>query len=133
MTQPHLPLFPSEKQIGEAVLGDRAKEWPSIARYLEDKFGLRKPHPMFGRRYWPHVVAIIEAYLQGGRRQESGQGTFFIIGPQAEDGVEIYEPSAASLRYYASRTPEAKEAREANKAEAARKRAERAARRLQTP
>lgn len=85
--QADLPLFPSEKQIGQAVLGDRASEWPSLAKYLEEKHGLRKPHPLFGRRYWPHVIAAIEAYLQGARGA-------YTMTAEPEDGEPDYSGEA---------------------------------------
>jgi hypothetical protein len=52
-----LPLFPSEEQIAVLVLGkERAKEWPRIARILEevDRFPSIDEH--VGARYWPAVA-----------------------------------------------------------------------------
>jgi hypothetical protein len=52
-----LPLFPSEDQIAVLVLGEaRAKEWPRIAKILEqvDSFPMIDEH--VGARYWPAVA-----------------------------------------------------------------------------
>lgn len=53
-----LPLFPTEAQIARAVLGDRAKDWPRIAKSLEAKVGLPKINELMGGRFWPAVVAF---------------------------------------------------------------------------
>jgi hypothetical protein len=59
---PDLPLYPTEEQIGGAVMGaDRAKEWPSKAKYLEDKHGLPPVDELMGGRFWPAVVAYFLA------------------------------------------------------------------------
>lgn len=53
-----MPLYPSEAQIARAVLGSRAKDWPSKARFLEETEGLPKVDPNMGGRHWPSVVAF---------------------------------------------------------------------------
>ena len=53
-----MPLFPDEATIAVAVLGPkRAKDWPRIAKFLEDKKGLPRVDELMGGRYWPAVVA----------------------------------------------------------------------------
>jgi hypothetical protein len=52
-----MPLYPTEQQIASAVMGvDRAKEWPSKAKYLEDKHGLPPVDELMGGRFWPAIV-----------------------------------------------------------------------------
>jgi hypothetical protein len=50
-------LYPSESEIAVLVLGKRAKDWPTTARYLEDKHGLPRVDELMGGRYWPAVEA----------------------------------------------------------------------------
>jgi hypothetical protein len=53
-----MPLYPDEATIAVAVLGSkRAKQWSSIARFLEDKHGLPRVDELMGGRYWPAVEA----------------------------------------------------------------------------
>lgn len=52
------PLYPTESEIAVLVLGvKRAKEWPSIAKFLEDKEGLPAIDMQLGGRFWPAVDA----------------------------------------------------------------------------
>jgi hypothetical protein len=52
----NMPLYPDEEQIARAVLGPkRAKQWRSIAKFLEDKEGLPRVDVFMGGRYWPAV------------------------------------------------------------------------------
>jgi hypothetical protein len=58
MNQDQMPLYPDEAMIAAAVLGPkRAKDWPRIASYLEDKQGLPRLDELMGGRFWPAVVA----------------------------------------------------------------------------
>jgi hypothetical protein len=58
MTLDPIPLYPDEATIAVAVLGSkRAKKWPRIATYLEDKHGLPRVDELMGGRFWPAVVA----------------------------------------------------------------------------
>jgi hypothetical protein len=58
MTTDQMPLYPDEAMIAAAVLGPkRAKDWPRIASYLEDKQGLPRLDELMGGRFWPAVVA----------------------------------------------------------------------------
>jgi hypothetical protein len=58
MTREQMPLYPDEAMIAAAVLGPkRAKSWPRIASYLEDKQGLPRLDELMGGRFWPAVVA----------------------------------------------------------------------------
>lgn len=53
---PDMPLYPSEAEIAAAVLGPkRVKDWPAMARYLEDKHGLPRVDELMGGRFWPAV------------------------------------------------------------------------------
>lgn len=55
-----LPLYPSELEIGQAVLGtDRAHEWPTLAARLE-RDGLPPIDPLMGARFWPAVQKFFE-------------------------------------------------------------------------
>ncbi|MGB6534924.1 MAG: hypothetical protein WBF58_03075 [Xanthobacteraceae bacterium] len=63
-----LPLYPSELEIGQAVLGtERAHEWPAVAEALERE-GLPLADPLTGARFWPLVQAYFAARhgLDGG-------------------------------------------------------------------
>jgi hypothetical protein len=51
----HIPLYPDEATIAVLVLGKRAKDWPRIAKYMEDKHGLPRVDELMGGRYWPAV------------------------------------------------------------------------------
>lgn len=51
-----LPLFPSEAQIARAVMGDRARDWKSKAKFYEDKHpDFPRINQLMGGRYWPAV------------------------------------------------------------------------------
>ncbi|WP_457492084.1 hypothetical protein [Tardiphaga sp. P5_C7] len=55
--QAPIPMYPDEDRIAVEVMGPaRAKEWPSKARYLEDKHGLPPVDELMGGRFWPAVV-----------------------------------------------------------------------------
>jgi hypothetical protein len=57
MTADEMPIYPDEAMIAVAVLGPkRAKDWPSIAKFLQDKDGLPPIDKQMGGRYWPAVV-----------------------------------------------------------------------------
>jgi len=61
MTMDQMPLYPDEAMIAVAVLGSkRAKQWSSIARFLEDKHGLPRIDELMGGRYWPAVLAYFQ-------------------------------------------------------------------------
>ena len=64
MAQPmkDIPLYPSEAEIAEAVLGPRRSgEWKSLAVILE-RHGLPKIIPQSGARYWPAVQWWLDWY-----------------------------------------------------------------------
>lgn len=53
-----IPLYPDEATIAKEVLGPkRAKDWPSLAKFLEDKEGLPPIDKQMGGRFWPAVDA----------------------------------------------------------------------------
>ncbi|MFK8251772.1 hypothetical protein [Ancylobacter terrae] len=73
-----MPLYPSEAEIAEAVLGTkRSAEWKSLAVILE-RHGLPKVSHLTGARYWPSVRAWLDRY--------NGLGTMPV--PSRPDGVE---------------------------------------------
>jgi hypothetical protein len=60
MTFDDLPLFPSDAELGQAILGrKRAGEWPGIAAFYEGK-GLPPIDPLFGARYRPAVKKFFD-------------------------------------------------------------------------
>lgn len=54
-----LPLFPTEAEYALAILGSRARDWPSIA-VLDERKGLPKIDPVRGGRYRPAVQAFYD-------------------------------------------------------------------------
>ena len=50
-------LYPSESELAVLILGKRAREWPRIASFLEDKQGLPRVDELMGGRFWPAVEA----------------------------------------------------------------------------
>lgn len=55
-----IPLFPTEAEIAELVLGPgRLEEWKGIATVLQ-RHGLPAIDPVTGRRYWPGVRAFFD-------------------------------------------------------------------------
>ena len=55
-----LPLFADDKELGAALLGRRAKDWPVIAKHYEGR-GLPPVDSLFGGRYVPAVVKFFDA------------------------------------------------------------------------
>lgn len=56
------PLYPSETELAVLVLGTkRARDWPGISRFLEDKHGLPRIDEIMGGRYWPAVADYFRA------------------------------------------------------------------------
>jgi hypothetical protein len=50
-------LYPDEKEIARCVLGNRARQWSSIAPTLERE-GMPRIDPLTGGRFWPGVIAF---------------------------------------------------------------------------
>lgn len=72
-----LPLFATDVEIGEALLGpDRACEWKALAPLYERK-GFPKIDPIMGGRYVPAVKAFFD--------HQHGLGA---IVPTASDGTD---------------------------------------------
>lgn len=72
-----LPAFPTDSDLGKALLGPRrAGEWRALAPLLERR-GLPKIDPLMGGRYVPAVRAFFDA--------ENGLGQ---NRPMQADGVE---------------------------------------------
>jgi len=55
-----LPLYSTDKDLAEALLGDRAKMWPAIAKHYEGR-GLPPVDSLFGGRYVPAVIKFFDA------------------------------------------------------------------------
>jgi hypothetical protein len=101
-----LPLFPSEAQIAELVVGrERAKDWPMIAQSLE-KRGFPKIDTLHGGRKLKDVLAWYDdptrATSQGNLPSSTPRVT---IAPYAEDGREDFhaQTPSADRRRAASR------------------------------
>jgi len=55
-----LPLFLSEQQVAEMVLGpERAKEWPAKLKVLEQKAGFPRKNRFYGGYYRPAIEQFI--------------------------------------------------------------------------
>jgi hypothetical protein len=54
-----MPRYPTEAEIGRAVLGDRAKEWPALAIILERR-GMPGIDPLMGGRPWRKVEKFFD-------------------------------------------------------------------------
>jgi hypothetical protein len=60
-TWDRLPLFASDEDIGEAVLGRHRKgEFAAMAR-VQERYGMPKICPVWGGRYVPGVKAFYDA------------------------------------------------------------------------
>lgn len=83
-----MPLYPTEAQIAQAVLGSRAKDWPRIAKSLEDKEGLPRINELMGGRFWPAVVAFFHGWqhisLDGDVPKTTPPSRFRVVPPKAE-------------------------------------------------
>lgn len=58
-TLERLPLYPTEDELARAILGSRARDWPSVAA-LDERKGLPKIDPVRGGRYRPAVQAFYD-------------------------------------------------------------------------
>jgi hypothetical protein len=100
-----LPLFPSEEQIAELVVGrERVRDWPGIAATLE-KRGFPKIDPLHGGRKLADVLAFYDrrpVHAQVGLQPERVPFTVTINAP---DGREDFseKSSHAPRRRPASR------------------------------
>ncbi|TCR64649.1 hypothetical protein [Bosea sp. BK604] len=52
-------LYPDEKELARVILGDRASEWPRIAK-MEERNGLPPISAVYGGRYWPAIRAFFD-------------------------------------------------------------------------
>jgi hypothetical protein len=83
-----LPLFPSEEQIADLVLGhERAKEWAQIVAVLE-KRGFPKVHPVMGGRKLADVLDFFAADGANSQTGLPGQPRSFTVARYAPDGPE---------------------------------------------
>ena len=61
LTWDRLPLFSTDEEIGEAVLGrERKGEFAALAQ-LQERDGMPKINPVWGGRYVPAVKAFLDA------------------------------------------------------------------------
>jgi hypothetical protein len=60
-------LYPDEEELARCVLGNKAKQWSSIAPTLERE-GLPRIDPLTGARFWPAVRAFL--FQRHGLRKE---------------------------------------------------------------
>jgi hypothetical protein len=78
-----LPLYQSDEDIAQLVLGSEARLWPQIVRHLE-RDGLPQPRALFGRlRYLPAVLRYFD------RREGLLPADATLL---AEDGPERFSP-----------------------------------------
>jgi hypothetical protein len=64
-----LPLYASERQIAEFVLGERHAMWPRLVGHLEER-GLPRRSHLMGLRFVPKVVRFFEREEFGVSREE---------------------------------------------------------------
>lgn len=79
-----LPLYASEQQIAEFVLGERQGMWPRLVDHLEDRGLPRRSHLVAGLRYVPKVVRFFEREEFGVSREEASD--------YVADGKEDWNP-----------------------------------------
>ena len=79
-----LPLYASEEQVAQLVLGENRGLWRGIVRHLEDHGFPRRSQLIGGLRYVPGVVRYFE-------RAELGV-SLDAAGAFARDGEEHWEP-----------------------------------------
>jgi hypothetical protein len=78
-----LPLYQSDEDLAQLVLGSEARLWPQVVRQLERE-GLPKPRALFGRRrYLPAVLRYFD------RREGLLPADATLL---AEDGPERFSP-----------------------------------------
>lgn len=104
--QADLPLFPSEMQIAELVVGrERAKDWPMIVAVLE-KRGFPRVHPVMGGRKLADVMAFFANDRVTQQPDLPAANRSFTVVNYAEDGIEnIHEapPPYSNRRRAANR------------------------------
>lgn len=71
-----LPAFADDRELGRALMGKRAGDWPHVAALLEGK-GLPTIDTLMGGRYVPAVKAFFDR-----------QNGLAAVGPKKPDGVE---------------------------------------------
>jgi len=84
-----MPLYPDEERIALEVLGPaRAKEWPRLAVYLEQKHRLPPVDELMGGRYWPSVKLCFDLYHGIANIKDAPT----ISGPAVSDRIKIVAP-----------------------------------------
>lgn len=61
LTWDRLPLYASDEEIGEAVLGWARKDEFKVLAVLQERHGMPKVSPVWGGRYVPAVKAFLDA------------------------------------------------------------------------
>ena len=79
-----LPLYRTDDEIAELVLGSRADRWPNIVRQLEREGLPARSHLVAGLRYFPAVIGFFD--IREGVRT-SAEGSYPV-----EDGPENWNP-----------------------------------------
>jgi hypothetical protein len=79
-----LPLYRTDDEIAELVLGSRADRWPNIVRQLEREGLPARSHLVAGLRYFPAVIGFFDI-REGVRTSAEGGGP-------VEDGPENWNP-----------------------------------------
>lgn len=54
-----MSLYPDEQELARCILGNKARQWPTIVPTLERE-GLPRVDPLAGGRYWPAVSAFLD-------------------------------------------------------------------------
>lgn len=107
-----IPMYPDEDRIALEVMGPaRAKEWPSKARYLEDKHGLPRVDELMGGRFWPAVVEYFKTRhgialppaVDGGSNSQTINARVRVVpfkpdGKENFDGPETQRPAGRRHR-----------------------------------
>jgi hypothetical protein len=78
-----LPLYATDDEIAELVLGSKAYRWPNIVRQLERDGLPARNHLIAGLRYFPAVIAFFD--VREGVRTAEGDDP-------VEDGPENWDP-----------------------------------------
>jgi hypothetical protein len=79
-----LPLYASEDQIAEMVLGERRAMWPRLVTHLDQRGLPRRSHLVAGLRFVPKVIRFFEREEFGVSREEGSD--------YAPDGDEDWAP-----------------------------------------
>ncbi|WP_316196867.1 hypothetical protein [Bradyrhizobium sp. SZCCHNS3053] len=94
-----LPLFASDDELGEAVLGwERRGQFRALAE-LHERSGFPKVHPIFGGRYVPAVKHFLDS-MHGlapvlPLAPDGKEGTFHV---ERKKPIRMIDPGAPTVR-----------------------------------